>query len=276
MTYAEVPPRPELAPWVAAGWRFRVARDAGELDHTVPPTGGAMLFVPRGGPALVTGPWCEPLVTRVEGGYAVAGVHFWPGAAGAFLGVDLEPLRQRTVPAAELLPPGDAERLAVFTPGLDEEEAGRRLEEELVRRLPPPRPLDVEVMEAVFRILASRGREPVGRLAGEVGLSRRHFRRRFRRATALSPKELARVRRLRASAVDSVLGDPRWVEVALDHGYADQAHLVREFRSLLGTTPTGFQRHAGRIDHRSLLRGPRRAGPGGEAEKSKTGDEPGA
>jgi AraC-like DNA-binding protein len=37
-------------------------------------------------------------------------------------------------------------------------------------------------------------------------------------------------------------GEPDWAWLALDGGYADQPHLVREFRALTGHTPVGYLR----------------------------------
>ncbi len=63
-----------------------------------------------------------------------------------------------------------------------------------------------------------------------------------------------RLQRMRASAVAAVRQSERWVDVAAEHGYADQAHLVREYRRLIGLTPVGFGDHTDRIRHGRILR----------------------
>jgi transcriptional regulator GlxA family with amidase domain len=113
--------------------------------------------------------------------------------------------------------------------------------------------LDPLIMRAVFRLLRSRGELRVSLMAEGAGLSARQFRRRFRASVGLSPKELARLRRLRTSAASLVATNDPWVELAAGHGYADQAHLVREYRALLGVTPTVFRNHVGRIEHGRIL-----------------------
>jgi AraC-like DNA-binding protein len=111
--------------------------------------------------------------------------------------------------------------------------------------------LDDAVMVAMLRILKADGRDPVGGLAGAVGLSPSTLRRRFRAELELTPKELARIRRVRASAVDAVAGG-HWAGIAADRGFSDQAHLVREFQELLGRPPESFRAHGNQIQHRLL------------------------
>lgn len=89
------------------------------------------------------------------------------------------------------------------------------------------------------RLTACHGLVEVGTLAGEVGWSRRHLGERFRREFGLTPKVAGRVMRfevthrmLRAAA------RPGLAEVAARCGYADQAHLTREWRELAGCTPS--------------------------------------
>lgn len=268
MYYAELPARPELRPWIAAYWHFRVAVDAGEIEHTVPLTGGVLVHHSSRDPdlLLVTGPRTAPLRTTVRGGDEFWGVHLWPGAASSLLGVEAGSLREGVVPLEELFDRTWCRRLAARLteiPSRGDAEAAERIAAERTaterldrawsERAESAGPLDRPVMRAVFLLLRSRGEEPVTRLAEAVGLSPRHFRRRFRAAVGLTPKELARLRRVRSSAAGLVFAGETWVELAADHGYADQAHLVREYRSLLGVTPTDFRRHARRIEHGRIL-----------------------
>lgn len=253
MHYTELHPCSELKPWVAAHWHFRVDDGAGTLDHWIPLTGGAMLAVTAGGEAIFVGPRTAPLQVEVHGGERDWGCHFWPGTAGALLGVDLDALREQVVPAAQLLDPAWVERLAAALSDCEGAADGAAALDAALGELAPAAPLDAEVMTAVFRLLQDHGRSPSD-LAREVGLSPRHLRRRFRAAVGLSAKELARVERLRAAAVGNVVGQRPWVDLAAAGGYADQAHLVREFRHLLGLTPTGFDAHARRIRHGDIVR----------------------
>ena len=93
-----------------------------------------------------------------------------------------------------------------------------------------------EVAEAWRVILATRGRARVEAVARHVGWSRRHLEQRFREELGLSPKQSARVVRFDHARRLAATGRPL-AEVAATTGYADQAHLTREWRSLAGQTP---------------------------------------
>ena len=74
-------------------------------------------------------------------------------------------------------------------------------------------------------------------------MSARRFIELFSREVGLTPKLYARVRRLQA--VLRRLEDPAgaaWVQVALAHGYFDQAHLIRDFNRFAGSSPGDFLR----------------------------------
>ena len=103
-----------------------------------------------------------------------------------------------------------------------------------------PRPAP-QVGWAWERLVATAGAVPIGQLADEVGWSHKHLITKFRRQVGLRPKTAARLVRF-----NGVLGqlDARrrldWGQVAREAGYADQAHLIRDFHQFTGTTPTEF------------------------------------
>ncbi|WP_169738842.1 helix-turn-helix domain-containing protein [Jiangella gansuensis] len=81
----------------------------------------------------------------------------------------------------------------------------------------------------------------VASVVDRLGFSASTFQRRFRAAVGLSPKQFARVRRLQRVLPDATGDDVEWALLAAAHGYADQAHLIHEFRALTGVTPGRYR-----------------------------------
>jgi AraC-like DNA-binding protein len=84
----------------------------------------------------------------------------------------------------------------------------------------------------------SGGRRRIDDLACEVALSARQLRTLMLAESGLSPKQLARQFRFDRVIARLAGGASRLAEVAASTGYADQAHLTREFRQMAGCTPT--------------------------------------
>jgi AraC-like DNA-binding protein len=100
-----------------------------------------------------------------------------------------------------------------------------------------------EVAEAWRRLVATRGQVRVGALSAELGWSRRHLGDRFRREIGLTPKTVARILRFEHAHELATADDPpSWVDVSTATGYADQAHLVRDWREFTGRSPTAWRR----------------------------------
>lgn len=82
---------------------------------------------------------------------------------------------------------------------------------------------------------------PVAGMAAAVGLSPRQLHRRCLPLFGYGPKHLARVLRFGRALASARSGLPL-ARVAVDAGYADQAHLSRDVRDLAGTTPSTLLR----------------------------------
>ncbi|MCF2530805.1 AraC family transcriptional regulator [Yinghuangia soli] len=100
-----------------------------------------------------------------------------------------------------------------------------------------------EVAETWRRLVAARGRVQVGEVAAELGWSRRYLADRFRGELGLSPKTFARVLRFaHAHSLATARSPLPWADLATASGYADQAHLVRDWREFTGLSPTAWRR----------------------------------
>ncbi|MBO6576955.1 MAG: helix-turn-helix transcriptional regulator [Rhodothermales bacterium] len=78
----------------------------------------------------------------------------------------------------------------------------------------------------------------VDAVAAESGASHRHLIRVFREFVGLTPKQYQRIQRFQrvVQTVDGQ-GSVDWAGVAVDCGFYDQAHLIRDFRAFSGMTP---------------------------------------
>jgi AraC-like DNA-binding protein len=83
----------------------------------------------------------------------------------------------------------------------------------------------------------ARAGRPVATIAGALGLSPRQLQRRCTTAFGYGPKMLSRILRMQRALVLARRGVP-YAEVSVRSGYADQAHLAREARSLAGVPLT--------------------------------------
>ena len=110
--------------------------------------------------------------------------------------------------------------------------------EEVLRRAAGAVDPAPEVAEAWRLTVAGGGRLRVAEVARRVGWSERHLTTRFRAETGLGPKEAARVVRFdRARRALAARPRPDLAGLAAATGYADQAHLTREWRAFTGLSP---------------------------------------
>lgn len=235
MEYAEFSPAHSASGVVLCTWE-RYPATAQEI--VVLPDGCLDLVWRSDGELFVAGPDRGPTVHRSGGSTEFVGVRLRPGTAGTVLGVGADELRDQQIPLsalwgrrAELL----ADRLAHGGPP-----AARRalFASAVTERLDTHR-LDDHVVAAASAL--ERGTATTADLDGSVGLGTRQLRRRFVQQVGYGPKTYERVVRFRRflHLVDTTRRHQRSLaDLAATVGYADQAHLSRECRSLSGRTPS--------------------------------------
>jgi AraC-like DNA-binding protein len=205
-----------------------------------------------GQPSFAAGLHPGPVRIRSDGRAQCVQVDFSPLGAFRFFGGAVAHLTSRMIDIADVLG-ADGLNLRDRLGGLADWERRFDLVEEFLLARHPHRP-SAELVHAYERLVRSAGNEPVAELAASVGWSRKHLAARFRADLGVGPKTIARVMRFERACRLARAGNS-WAATAADSGYADQAHLTREFAALAGESPGAWARRMALVDPQ-LLRDP--------------------
>src|SRR5262249_4830414 len=112
------------------------------------------------------------------------------------------------------------------------------------RRLEPDENVP-RVTEIVYAVAKDRGILTVEDLVDRYGLNKRTLQRLFARYIGVSPKWVIQRYRLHEAAEQLAAGaSDSQATIALNLGYSDQAHFVRDFKAIVGVSPAAYARAA--------------------------------
>jgi AraC-like DNA-binding protein len=158
------------------------------------------------------------------------GVRLRPGALPALTKLSAREFVDRSTSIDDVLAPDILEGLelgADAPPALIASELFRLMRRATERRTPPSLVSDT-----------SPGWPRVATMAAQAGTSTRALLDRAYRHVGLSPRRMLRITRLHDALHAVRRGSRAWADIACEAGYADQPHLCRECRALLGETPS--------------------------------------
>lgn len=226
MTYIE---HLVASPLISCTWEQRI--DARHEQRVVPDACVDLTWSGQG--LTIAGPDTRARLVALAPGTRIVGVRLRPGVAGAVLGLPATELCDEAPDAREVLGRDATEALlAELHAGGDPHAILRRAIELRAQRAP-----DRLVRTAITAL--DRPDARVAEVADELGLSARQLQRRVADAVGYGPKTLARVLRFRRLQTLAA-SQPALIDLALDSGYADQAHMTAEVTRLAGLSPVRF------------------------------------
>ncbi|WP_435169117.1 helix-turn-helix transcriptional regulator [Paenibacillus glycanilyticus] len=89
----------------------------------------------------------------------------------------------------------------------------------------------------------SNGSVTIRELAEDTGYSERYIRTKFEQSLGISPKLYNRIIRFQRSLGSIVRGASSLTDVAMEGGYFDQSHFMKEFKSFSQHTPIQLRKH---------------------------------
>ena len=241
--YVEAHPIARLLPHFQCVWMSSISPDHSGPVAVVPD--GCVDLLWRDDRFTVVGPDTTAATPELGPGSIVLGIRFMPGAAAKWLGRPLTDIVGREVPMAEFWG-STADRIADSVGAASSTRDKLRVLQELLTAEAPKVESPRQEAIMIFRFLrsdASADGRQIKALRERLEVSERTLRRRCDELFGYGPKTLDRILRFqRFQALARTDADEGLALLALRAGYADQAHLTREVRSLCGMTAGEFVR----------------------------------
>jgi AraC-like DNA-binding protein len=241
-TLARHLPPADLAPFLDYFWVVRWdLRGQPPYEQAILPHPNMTLAFEASG-AGVFGVERSIFTRRLTGAGQALGVRFRPGGFHPFYGKSIATLNDRVVPARQIFgEAADEACAAVMSPDADDDAMAAAATRLLRGFGPEPDPAAGQAAVMVERISTDPELRRVSALAEVFGLPERRLQRLFVEYVGVSPKWVMRRARLLEVARRADAGDVvDWAALALDLGYADQAHLTRDFTATLGVPPARY------------------------------------
>lgn len=241
MTYRQHAPITAFRHLVDAYWINRPDAGASAADRVLPDGCIDLIFCGAGNDArLFASALIErPIFFGADSSAWFVGVRFRPAMARAILDIDPADCRGRDTRAAEI-DPAFAALENRLCEGASAEAALALLKHAVEARLARSErnAAPMRVREALALLARGGDAAHVGAVARALGMSERSLHRELVRWSGLPPKSLARILRMQRCLAAIRAGNAPLALVALRMGYADQAHMTRELKSLAGFAPS--------------------------------------
>ncbi|PRY04299.1 AraC family transcriptional regulator, partial [Pontibacter ummariensis] len=248
-----------LQPFLRKVWVFESQNDVPLTDiKTVVPSGHITLtftykgnystlvnssstFHTRESTLSLIGHQSKPVLLSGGGHVVTVGVSFKPFAAYRFFPFPLQDVSDMIIPGDDLFT-RDADLLVEQLLSLGEpDRMAMKLQEFLISKLSPANNLEKIAHYTIDEIFRQKGQLPISSLANKTGYSQRHMNRVFNDIVGISPKDMARIIRIK-----HILSVPRDSSLLLGADYLDhffdQAHYIKEFKYFTGYTPHRYTR----------------------------------
>jgi AraC-like DNA-binding protein len=243
LRYREFAPPTGLEDIVLVVWTLtgEIPADKSFHYHVVPDACSDLIFDRQAGEGFVFGTVPKSKTVEMNGRVSIVGVRLQPHLLPAFTGIPASEFRNGE-PSFDEISMSDMnglfERHAVDASGI----LGFREAQSLARNVAAKSRLERVNPRAQWLTSALMdGRGSVDYAARTTGFSARQLQRIAQQDLGLSPKRMGRILRLHQSFPQVLGSNESYALIAADHGYADQAHMIREFTALTGYSP-GFWR----------------------------------
>ncbi len=243
-----IQPSPLLAPYVKQYWFLKTDGIPQPVQRIIP-TGNICLVFHRGEnmfslskeeqqpKAFISGQSTGYYDLRQRGAVDMISVTFQPHGAKAFFALSINELIESTISIDEISDPALIELQNYLMETPDILSCVRLIESFLMKRLNIVKAYNYRRMNAVIQSI-NAGETNIENLAQTSCLSYKQFKRIFSEYIGANPKDFLRIIRFQKALYRlQIHPKTNLAQLALECGYYDQPHLIKEFKAFSGYTP---------------------------------------
>jgi AraC-like DNA-binding protein len=256
-----IQPGPVLQPYIDRYWSWDATDANGVYMPVVPPGVGLDLFIHYRKPFEIDEKgrlpashlffsWEKSMTILPSDSIGFIAVRFKAGMFRNFTDVPPAGLTD-LYPDMESLWGGNGKRLLKRINDVDGFEEKAVLLDVFFRGLLDRYKKDVPIWNAIIQDLYyHQDTVRLDELAVRLRISYRHFRRKFIEETGMGPKHFQQLARFHSVLKPLLINrEKRYLSTALDKGYFDQMHFIKEFRYFLHCTPSDFLQEKNFMSH---------------------------
>ncbi len=174
------------------------------------------------------------------------GVKFRPGAFYPFVKTPISRFTNSSIGLSDVFGT-DALALETMILSLNDGEKMSNVAENFLRERLPEHDENVAVVNKIIDSITADGTIiKVDDVVDRLSLNKRWLQRLFNHYVGVSPKWVIKRYRLREAAQKLAHGEVEdWPMLALDLGYFDQAHFIKDFKAMVGKTPAEYAKRIG-------------------------------
>jgi AraC-like DNA-binding protein len=168
----------------------------------------------------------------------IIGIKFRPGGFRPFINHPVSGFTDRTLSLVSVF--GEPCGAFIQSVLMDNDESSmiKKIEDFLISYLPVRKDRNVEIINRIIdRISTDRRITRVEDLTALHDIHKRRLQRLFRTYVGVGPKWVIRKYRLHEVLEKMEAGEADWQQLILDVGYHDQAHFIKDFKAIIGTSP---------------------------------------
>lgn len=191
--------------------------------------------------SIITGTTRNSVKMCFNGEINALGIRFHPGGAYPFIQIPIHELTDHVISLNDIDIQISETHFSIIANATKPEHKISLLQNLLLSRLVDFNYKEPLLFRSIALIQKHEGLIKVEEIAKRLGMSRRNCERKFKTYVGLTPKMFSRIVRIQAARLRiKTKNDSSLTEVGYETGFYDQAHFIREFKSIMNLTPKEY------------------------------------